>query len=96
MQHLVIGLNRENIESLLRGDVFTLPGGPVPVLTANKSDIVLVFAETDKDLALCFPPQYGSLLQGFAADEGDLADREWHPFPEGKSPGANCCIEILQ
>jgi hypothetical protein len=36
VQHLVIGLNRENMESLLRGDVFKLPGGPVPVLTANQ------------------------------------------------------------
>ena len=25
VQHLIIGLNREDIESLLRGDVFTLP-----------------------------------------------------------------------
>jgi hypothetical protein len=47
---------------------------------------VLLFAETDKDLAQCFPPQYGSLLQGFAADEGDLAGPEWHEFPEGEEP----------
>jgi hypothetical protein len=26
-EHLIIGLNRENVESLLRGDVFTLPRG---------------------------------------------------------------------
>jgi len=25
VQHLIIGLNREDIESLLRGDVFTFP-----------------------------------------------------------------------
>ena len=56
VQHLIIGLNRENIESLLRGDVFTLPSGPVPVLTENKSDIVLLFAETDEELTLRFPP----------------------------------------
>ena len=56
IQHLIIGLNREDIESLLNGDVFTLPPGPVPVLTENKSDIVLLFAEMDKDLGKRFPP----------------------------------------
>jgi hypothetical protein len=54
-QHLIIGLNRENVESLLRGDVFTLPRGIVPELTEG-SDIVLLFAETDKDLEKRFPP----------------------------------------
>ena len=56
VQHLIIGLNRENIDSLLRGDVFTLPPGPVPIMTANRSDIVLLFAETDEDLSKRFPP----------------------------------------
>jgi hypothetical protein len=56
IQHLIIGLNRENIESLLRGDVFTLPSGQVPALTENESDIVLLFAETDEDLTKRFPP----------------------------------------
>ena len=54
-QHLIIGLNRENIESLLRGDMFTLPHGMPVELSAN-SDIVLLFAETDDDLAKRFPP----------------------------------------
>ena len=36
VQHLIIGLSRENIDSLVRGDVFRLPGGPVPVLTENE------------------------------------------------------------
>ena len=49
VQHLIIGLNREDIESLLRGDVFKLAGGIAPVLTKD-SDIVLLFAETDEDL----------------------------------------------
>jgi hypothetical protein len=44
----------QNIESLLRGDVFRLPRGIVPELTAD-SDIV-VFAETDDDLGKRFPP----------------------------------------
>jgi hypothetical protein len=44
------------VESLLRGDVFTLPSGSVPVLTEDKSDIVLLFAETDEDLEKRFPP----------------------------------------
>jgi len=56
VQHLIIGLNRENIETLLRGDVFKLPSGPVPVMTANKSDVILLFAETDEELAQRFPP----------------------------------------
>ena len=49
VQHLIIGLNRQDIESLLRGDVFKLAGGIAPVLTKD-SDIVLLFAETDEDL----------------------------------------------
>jgi hypothetical protein len=56
VQHLIIGLNREDVESLLKGEVFTLPSGQVPVLTEDKSDIVLLFAETDEDLGRRFPP----------------------------------------
>jgi hypothetical protein len=52
---LIIGLNRENIESLLRGDVFTLPHG-MPVALSEDSDIVLLFAETDDELGKRFPP----------------------------------------
>ena len=54
-QHLIIGLNRDNVDSLLDGDVFTLPHGIAITLTEN-SDIVLLFAETDKDLEKRFPP----------------------------------------
>ena len=55
-EHLIIGLNRENIESLLRGDVFTISrGGIVPALTKD-SEIVFMFAETDEDLRRRFPP----------------------------------------
>ena len=57
VQHLIIGLNRENIESLLRGDVFTL--GVMPGLSAD-SDIVLLFAETDEDLGQRVPPMLRS------------------------------------
>jgi hypothetical protein len=53
--HLIIGLNRENIESILRGDVFTLPPGAAP-LTAD-SDIVILFAEADTELEKRFPPR---------------------------------------
>jgi hypothetical protein len=55
-QHLIIGLNRGNVNSLLNGDVFTLPHGVAITLTEN-SDIVLLFAETDDDLAKRFPPR---------------------------------------
>jgi hypothetical protein len=64
IQHLIIGLNRENVESLLEGEVFTLPPGPVPVLTENKSDIVILFAETDGDLARGFPPKAPASVTG--------------------------------
>jgi hypothetical protein len=53
-QHLIIGLNRDNINSLLDGDVFTLPKGVSISITEN-SDIVLLFAETDEDLEKRFP-----------------------------------------
>jgi len=56
VQHLTIGLNQENIDSLLRGKRFTLPSGPVPALFENKSDIVLLFAESDEDLTKRVPP----------------------------------------
>ena len=55
-QHLIIGLNRENVNSLLDGDVFTLPHGVAITLTEN-SDVVLLFAETDDNLAKRFPPR---------------------------------------
>ena len=55
-QHLIIGLNRDNIDSLLNGDVFTLPHG-IPMSLTENSDIVLLFAETDDDLAKRFPPR---------------------------------------
>jgi hypothetical protein len=48
-EHLIIGLNRDNVNSLLEGDVFTLPHG-VAISLTEKSDIVLLFAETDEDL----------------------------------------------
>lgn len=55
-QHLIIGLNGENVSDLFEGDVFTLPQGIVITLTEG-SDIVLLFAETDEDLAKRFPPR---------------------------------------
>jgi hypothetical protein len=55
-EHLIIGLNRDNVNSLLNGDVFTLPHGIAIALTEN-SDIVLLLAETDEDLEKRFPPR---------------------------------------
>jgi hypothetical protein len=54
-QHLIIGLNRENVESILRGDVLTLPRGIMPELS-EASDIVVLFADTDEELGKRFPP----------------------------------------
>jgi hypothetical protein len=53
-QHLIIGLNRDDFNSLLDGDVFTLPRG-IAVSITEESDIVLLFAETDEDLEKRFP-----------------------------------------
>jgi hypothetical protein len=46
--HLVIGLNHEDVESLLRGEALTLPPGAVAL--SDGSNIVIVFAETDEEL----------------------------------------------
>ncbi len=53
--HLLIGLNREDIESLLRGEVLTLPRGEMIPLSA-KSGIALLFAETDEEVEERLPP----------------------------------------
>jgi hypothetical protein len=54
VQHLIVGLHRENVDSLLRGDLFTLPPGQVPVL--RKPEATSLFAETDEELGRRFPP----------------------------------------
>jgi hypothetical protein len=54
-QHLIIGLNRDNVNSLLNGDVFTLPRG-IGISITEESDIVLLFAETNQELEKRFPP----------------------------------------
>jgi hypothetical protein len=54
-QHLIIGLTRADVDALVRGDVLTRPRSMKPELTAN-SDIVVLFAETDAELAGPFPP----------------------------------------
>jgi hypothetical protein len=46
--HLLIGLNREDVESLLLGEVLTVPPGRVPL--SEDSTVALVLAETDDDL----------------------------------------------
>jgi hypothetical protein len=45
---LLIGLNRENVEALLRGETLTLPPGMVPFDVDG--EIAIVFAETDEEL----------------------------------------------
>jgi hypothetical protein len=54
-EHLVIGINRDEVRSLLDGDIFKLPQGAGISLT-EKSDIVLLFADTDEELEKRFPP----------------------------------------
>ena len=47
--HLRIGLNRENIESILAGQVLILPRSR-GIQLSDESDIDIVFAETDEEL----------------------------------------------
>jgi hypothetical protein len=54
-QHLNIGFNRDDVNALLDGHLFKLSDGVAITLT-KKSDIVLLFAETDEDLEKRFPP----------------------------------------
>lgn len=51
--HLLLGLNRENLESILRGDTFYFPAGALPL--NEKSEIALVFRETDEELGDLLP-----------------------------------------
>jgi hypothetical protein len=52
--HLIIGLNRESADSLLERGVFTLPHRFAFALSED-SNIVLLFVETDEDLAKVSP-----------------------------------------
>jgi hypothetical protein len=45
--HLILGVNRENVDSILSGNVFTFPKGMLSGLT-DDSDVVVLFAETDE------------------------------------------------
>ena len=47
--HLLIGLSREAVESIQRGDVVTLPPGQNIPLT-EESDIVLIYEDTEEAL----------------------------------------------
>ena len=55
IHHLIIGLNREDVETLLKGNVLTLAAGFLAGLT-EQNHVVLLFAETDENLARRFPP----------------------------------------
>ena len=54
IHHLIIGLNREDVETILQGNVLTLPAGYLHGLT-EESDVVVLFAETDEELEGRFP-----------------------------------------
>ena len=54
-QHLIIGLNREDVESILHGNFFKLPQGNLHGLS-DRSDVVILFEETDEALEKRFPP----------------------------------------
>jgi hypothetical protein len=54
IHHLIIGLNRENVETILQDNVLTLPAGFLTGLT-EESDMTLLFAETDEELERRFP-----------------------------------------
>lgn len=54
-RHLVIGLNRENMNTLLNGNILILPTGYLAGLTED-GYVVLMFAETEKGVLKMFPP----------------------------------------
>jgi hypothetical protein len=54
-EQLIIGLNRDNVNCLLNGEVFTLPHG-IPISLTENSDIVLLFVETDEELEKTISP----------------------------------------
>jgi len=60
VHNLVIGLNRENVNVILAGEVITLPAGYLEGLNAE-SDVVLIFGETNAEIEQCFPPAFVGL-----------------------------------
>ena len=54
VHHLIIGLNREDVETILQGSLLSLPAGFLHGLT-EESDVVVLFAETDEKLEGRFP-----------------------------------------
>jgi|GraSoiStandDraft_28_1057319.scaffolds.fasta_scaffold100005_2 hypothetical protein len=72
--HLILGLNREDVESLLNGDVFTLPGGMLSGMSED-CNVELLFAETDDELASHFPPRLGPFKQRSAYRPSDAEKR---------------------
>jgi hypothetical protein len=55
LHHLIIGLNRQDVEAILAGRVVSLPAGFLPNLT-EQSDVVVMFGETDEELEQRFGP----------------------------------------
>jgi hypothetical protein len=55
IQHLIIGLNRDDVQSIMRGEVFTLPRRVGGIELSRYSDIIMLFAETDDELLRCLP-----------------------------------------
>jgi hypothetical protein len=72
--HLLIGLSRENIESIERGEVFVLPPGKNVPLT-EESDIVILFEETDDDLV---ERMKAGIARGAAPAEPKRKRRPYH------------------
>ena len=84
IQHLIIGLNREDVESLLRGAVFKLPRGLVPVLTEDKSDIMLLFAKLMRILNGGFRLRSGLNLR--SVEDVHLVVRSLARHPDREKP----------
>lgn len=47
--HMLIGLNRQDLESIEAGEVFRLPAG-MNVPTTEKTEVVVMYEATDKEL----------------------------------------------
>jgi hypothetical protein len=46
----MIGLSRSDVEAIERGEVYVLPADPKANLLTDKSDIIVIFEETDDEL----------------------------------------------
>ena len=74
--HLMLGLNRDDVESLLNGDIFRLPRGMLSGMS-DDCNVELLFAETDDELASHLQPRLRPFKQPLAHGRSH-ADKRTH------------------